>query len=851
MVRISGEYNAAFKNIGDKALRLIELKRKGYNVPDGIILSVDFFDEIVDSKKLEIIEMLLLDSINKADINIEKKIIDYLKESTSEEIDTKNELNNHILAIEDYSSNIRYAVRSAAIGEDSKNTSFAGQYKTILNVCPKDIWNAVFECYSSWWNYQAIAYRKQNNLRYSSPKMSIIIQKLVFPEFAGVIFTKHPVFNDKRIIIEAIQGIGEKLVSAQETPARWEIDPNNRNLIQFTENPTNSISENNFFYLDNIVRTVIKLKKDFGNELDIEWAAKDNQLYILQVRPITTSHLDNSINEITENVYARSIVEDLWSDRMSNITSSIIFEEFSDLYTYKNTLRKLRLHNIADGKSIQVINGYGYLSAHTIAKLLNLIPKFLRVREIENVFPPFIKNRVLQQEFKLLNIIKILPYTPLLLNDLAIIPIFTRNLLKRHLDRIESELNNVDLELYKSNEFSFYREELERILILLSKLQIRNQWGYGNATIFTWFFHHLAVKIFGKKQEWVLNHINNLPENVTSDLQVRLLKICEASDETIKENILNVSKRADLLRKLDTTFRNHDFTVLFRKFLKDFKYRSPNRDFIHPRWDEKPELVLDLLEIMIKNVNSEQSIAQRLPNKDGFFSLKNLLSIVPLAIVKRMAKSFLALREDLRFGLDKVFYRIRKLLLSINNHNHFNEIKEIKDGIFFLELNELRSILLYERKPTEFVSLIEQRIKSWKTEQNQSPPFYVKIVNDNVIDLTSPSANNKRIAGISASPGIIEGTARVIFNESEFTELREGEILVAHNTDPGWTPLFRTAAGVVVEMGGILNHCAIIAREYGIPAVVGVTGITRNIKNGWKLRVNGYTGIIEILNNGK
>ena len=186
--------------------------------------------------------------------------------------------------------------------------------------------------------------------------------------------------------------------------------------------------------------------------------------------------------------------------------------------------------------------------------------------------------------------------------------------------------------------------------------------------------------------------------------------------------------------------------------------------------------------------------------------------------------------------------------MAINSSGHFTKLNHIENGIFFLELNELRAFLLKEKSEYELLPIVKERAEKFNKSQNKSPPFYVMFDGERTVDLSKNNLEKGMYQGTAASSGIAEGEAKVIRNNREFNNLKKGDILIAHNTDPGWTPLFITAAGVVVEMGGILNHCAIVAREFGIPAIVGIDGVTDKIEDGQRIRINGNMGTLEILN---
>jgi pyruvate,water dikinase len=428
------------------------------------------------------------------------------------------------------------------------------------------------------------------------------------------------------------------------------------------------------------------------------------------------------------------------------------------------------------------------------------------------------------------------------------LPFFTVPFLKRHMLKIERQLNSVDEESYQNRDPEFYVKELERLLSLLSSLQIRNQWGYGNATVFTWLLIHLATKFADKSESWVLNQITDIPNNVTLHIQNRLIEISRACDKELIRNVFNHENTDKGWMILQTQYPDHNVTKMLKGFIRQYGFRSANRDFIHPRWEEKPGLVLDLVKVLIKALTDENKDngSRKIGERRGSF-LRNIMTAPILYILVRMTKSFLALREDLRFALDRVFYRIRKLLLAINSSGILNELQKIENGIFFLKLNELRSVLMDKEDLRDILPRVENRMNQYFEDQNLSPPYYVMHDGQDTVALTQSATGGNTFECTAASPGVAEGKARIIWDHRDFNKLQKGEILIAYNTDPGWTPLFITAAGVAVEMGGILNHCAIVAREYGTPAVVGLEGITRKIKDGQFVRVDGINGTLSIL----
>jgi rifampicin phosphotransferase len=848
-----------FHCYGTKGLRLKELAGLGFEVPDGFLISVECISWLVKACGMEqyISEVVALEAAGE--LQLEKAVKESFQKIEMEGT-IFHQLMDRIKRIQRFHPGMPLAVRSAAVGEDDGAASYAGQYTTVLGVSPKNILNAIFECYASWWSDRVMVYRRQKGISATEPYLSIIVQYQLIPEFAGILFTRHPLFGTKdTMVVESVAGLGDKLVSGEVTPGRWEISKKS-GVIDYCfprEQPlAPEIGEKNLRKLFDVGN---KLESHFGQGMDMEWAIEKNRLYVLQARPITSGEPQSKTETSesiappvnwAENIYSRAIIEDLWADRMSEITGSIVFDEFSDLFTFKAVLRKLKLNDIADMNPVKVINGYGYLSSQAIASIIELIPRSFRFREISRMFPVSIRKQVLETPFNWKKTIGLIPRIPFLITDPAMIPMLTRRFLKRHLAVIEMELNQVDVLSYPDMTLKELDFELERILKLQGKLQERNQWGYGNATIFTWMLHHFATTVFKKSKQWVLNHITRIPSNVTVLSQEQLKSICRMCDDTLLEKAFRGRNGKEAWKVLSQEFPAHPVTQAIRSFVSTYRYRSANRDFIHPRWDEAPEIVVAMMSVMINFMEKNSEIPSVLKSEavlpQDHPHLMEKLSFLLNPLVNA-TKSFLALREDLRFGLDKIFYRIRKILIALSKTDEFSSLNDIPNGIFFLTLNELRAVFSGELTVESLHLKVKIREEIFYKEQDRPPAYCLRIDKPSSTIITSADSSTTILYGIPASSGVVEGVARVIRHTDEFHLLQPGEILVASNTDPGWTPLFMSAAGVIVEMGGILNHCAIVAREYGIPAVVGIEQVSWKIETGRKIRLDGNTGVVELL----
>ncbi len=843
---------------GSKGLRLKELAGLGFEVPDGFLISVESISWLIKACGMDryVSEIVALEAAG------ESKLEEAVKE-TFHRVELEDtifrQFMEHIERIRGFHSDMVLAVRSAAVGEDDGAASYAGQYSTVLGVSPKDVLKAIFECYASWWSDRVMVYRRLKGIASTVPHLSVIVQRQLLPEFAGVLFTRHPLSGKNDVmVVEGVAGLGEKLVSGEVTPGRWEISRKSGIAeIDFSrESPALNIGEKNLRRLFDIGN---ELENHFGQGMDMEWAIEKGRVYVLQARPITygvsrfgteSPELGKTSIDWAENVYSRAIIEDLWADRMSEITGSIVFDEFADIFTFKALLRKLKLDHIAAMDVVKVINGYGYLSSQAVAMVMELIPRSFRFREISRMFPVSIQNQVMETPFNWKKAIGLIPRIPFLITDPAMIPFFTRRFLKRHLTAIETELNRVDIFSYPDMALKELGFELERVLKLQGKLQERNQWGYGNATIFTWLLRHLATTVFKKSEQWVLDQITSIPSNVTVVSQEQLKSICRMCDETLLEKAFRGRNGKEAWKVLSSEFPTHPVTLAIRSFVETYRFRSANRDFIHPRWDEAPEIVVSMISVMTGSMgkNSEKASVSRpetVLSHSRAHSMEKLSFL--LAPLVNAAGNFLALREDLRYCLDKIFYRIRKILIAVSKTPEFSCLNDTPDSIFFLTLTELRAVFSDKLTVDSLHSKIMTRRERFYKEQDSPPAYCLRIDKPSETIITSTDSSTTILSGIPASSGVVEGVARVIRHADDFHLLKPGEILVAFNTDPGWTPLFMSASGVIVEMGGILNHCAIVAREYGIPAVVGIEQASRKIETGRKVRLDGNSGVVELL----
>lgn len=836
LYRIAASTRPDASIVGGKAIRLWTLRQRGVLVPDGVIVPVPALRILTGDDGSQV-------------FGSAEDALTALRAKSEPPVEFAT-LVTAVRSIEGFDEADPVAVRSAALGEDGSETSFAGQYTTVLGVTLDGLWDALVQCYAAWWSAEAIAYRTRAGAEEASAlsNVSVVVQRQLHPTAAGVAFSRDPMSGGETFVIEAVEGLGDRLVSGLATPARWHVDRHSRAVVRFDAGAT-AIGRDAPFIAE-LVGRVLEAEAEFRTPQDVEWAFENGHVYLLQSRDITTLKAAGAqmLEHTVRHVYARAILEDLWSDHMSPMTSSVMFDEFSEIYTFKKPMRRLGLSDLAAKKSMEVIDGYAYVSADVALGFVRICPPFLRFREIGQIFPVGLREAAMAVPLDVRRCLAALVRVPLALDDLAVLPFLTVPLLRRHVARVTRAFERTPLDRYTQQPLTFYAEELERLLAGLGCLLVRNQWGYGKATAYTWLLFHVARRGAGRDDAWVLDHVRHLPDNIAARTHRSLAMIADACDAEVRACLDSALTDAEAWRTLTTAHHDHPAVRMMREFVVTHRFRSGNRDFIHPRWDEEPECVVGFVRAKLGEPEGHHASAGTNASNHG---------IVDWAIdiaLARPARRFLALREDLRFGLDKAFYRIRRLLIALSRVEPFAQLARVSpDAIFFLELNEVRALLRGATHLPAVLPLVADRRASFERSRHVSPPLHVRVENGCVLAIGGPASDSPAEAatGVAASPGIGVGPAVVIYGPEDFHRVRKGDILIAYNTDPGWTPLFSLAAGVAVEMGGILNHCAIVAREFRIPAVVGVPGITGRVRNGDIVTVDGYRGVVDVATPGE
>ncbi|KPJ77758.1 MAG: hypothetical protein AMJ54_06155 [Deltaproteobacteria bacterium SG8_13] len=746
------------------------------------------------------------------------------------------------------------SIRSSAVREDLENQSFAGQYRSFLQVVSEeDLRSKIVQCWQSADTKSVQSYDRASAREPASdqqPLMGVILQRMVKAASAGVAFGCHPV-NPVRgeLVIEAVHGLAEPLVSGRLSPFRAFVDPSGRIRVERPELDANADGDPlNTDQWQQIAGMLRKLENAFGpGHLDIEWAYEDDgKLWLLQSRRITT--LTEDASAVPPGTWTRKIADDLWADRLTPFLGRAMVDNQAR-FSLTRTCRILGVPVI--WPALAVINGYLYINCESIRQVVSLIPRRFRTADVKALFPAGAEFDHIPDS-PILSRVWIALRTPILfVAEPQVNPLICLASQSRHHKKLRALLAKTRV-MPDQTANQALRKSLSA-LETITAIQEKNQWPYSHATFFTWLLRWLSVDLAGFSHSKFLSLLAKHGRNITISIERQFRRMAEAlrQDQAFSQRLITEPPEK-LLADMPPAFQQ-----VFDRFLARYGCRSRHRTLYVKRWAEAPEEVIAILQALVrKSKDYPAGGKRRYPaalgrdpvhadanhSRDGKNVLKDaiprrgfgglcLRGMLPVAV--RLTSRFLDLREELRFLLDEALYEVRLSLLTLGKRTGLGK------RVLFLYADELEALVEGDLSLAKARTISDERYRQYHQPVEVHPCY---------VDgrPTGEFAENTRVLrGIGTSAGRAVGRARIVHDPTT-ANLNEGEILVAENTDPGWTPILSMVGGMVVEEGGLLNHCSIVARELNVPAIVGIRQATRRIKDGALISIDGGLGIVRL-----
>jgi rifampicin phosphotransferase len=883
---------ADLAHAGGKGASLARMALAGLPVPDGFILSTRAYQEFVQASGLaEPIQNVLATS-GQDEEQASRQIRELFRAAPLPQV-----VREALVAAYGGLGEGPVAVRSSATAEDLPEMSFAGQQETYLNVLGSEaLCRAVMDCWSSLWTARAIGYRRRNEVTNDEVALAVVVQRMVASETSGVLFTANPLSGKRgETVIDAAYGLGEALVSGQVEPDHYVVDASERKILakslgqkavslhpqeggglQAVNQPRQerqALADEQIMQLAALGYETARL---YGQPQDIEWAWAGGAFYLLQSRAITSLYplpeglpsqplkvffsfaaVQGMLDPLTplgmdslKLIFACGA--GLFGIRVNADSQQILFSAgerlwVNDTNMVKNSLGRKAVQGAIEFLEPSIGQALGQIWEEPALQPGKPGVSFKARRQLARFFIPIAANVLLNLLF----------------------PHLRRRYILENGERVlrEMEANAAAIQGDRYQRLA----QAVRLLPDLAEQHLRPTLrlflsgvisGVASWNILNMLAKLIPAAVAPPPQGWqdtFLEVTRGMPYNPTTEMDLALWQISRVVKADLASLALFQTRPP---QELSEMYLAEKLPARMQECVSGFLAVYGSRglgeiDLGRERWGENPLPIFDTLTSYLRMEDNKQApdtmfargaqsaaraieeICAGLRSAQGGW-LKSRLA----RLVAGRARAFLGIRESPKFFAVRMMGVTRRTLLGLGAE--FVESGELKeaDDFVFLTLSELQAFAAREKR--DWAGLIASRRAAYQRELRRKQIPRVLLSDGRAFYEGLKSTGSGDLSGSPVSPGVAEGLVRVVLDPRQ-ANLQPGEILVCPGTDPSWTPLFLSAGGLVMEVGGMMTHGAVVAREYGIPAIVGVDQATSRLRSGQRIRIDGSSGQIDLL----
>ena len=699
-----------------------------------------------------------------------------------------------------------WIARSSATDEDSKTNSFAGQYESFSNLSTKEqVLHGIKSCWASYYSENVSRYRTEHTV--SLVGMGVIVQEQVQPIQSGVLFTINPLNGSWReMVVESYPGLGEHVVGAKVIPdfylvrrpriTKWPFSVLTTkirlHLIEAQNNTKNPISNPEVLSLS---KRCLEIERTFSEPQDIEWVQdKNGTVWFVQTRPITSTV---SRFDPQQTIWTRQFLGERWGCPATRLGWSEMSELIAHFIDYPLTNRKY----LGGEPPVRLYRNSPYINASIFRQLLFKFPGAEPVpRFMLELIPP-VEREMWKKKYagapnwKVYFSVLLETYTDKRWRRFRWNPFSNWLVWDRYIDRLNAFLQT-------------HSAEVTNLLQAKQRLALCAVMAKDYAKI------HVCSLLF-------------------ADLWYQLTqwRLQEANKDHLLKKVLRSNRITATQKVNQALWKLGQNQISLDSFLLEYGHRGENTwALFSPRWKEDPSHVLALSRMMIGNEDPTHKDAMAISElRQAMNGLDGSLA----KLVYRTQK-YLFLREEQRFHFDRLLWVWKQTWLFVEDHLQLPIRHLSKSEVFqLIDGNLSEPLALIEAGKKDF----EQQEQQWIC--GDFPPQFI-------IGESMKYSNSQadHLYGVGVSAGVVQGPARLVFHAKDAEKLLSGEILVVSTIDPGLTSLFLRAKGVVMALGGMLSHGAVIAREYKVPTVAGVGEAISKISNGQIITVDGGRGMV-------
>ncbi len=848
------DLEATLESVGGKGMSLAKLSRAGLPVPGGFHITTDAYRRFVAENSIQPRILAALkgaDAAQPASLEMASRQIGKFFAAAPIPAEIITAISAAYADLKD----APVAVRSSATAEDLPEASFAGQQDTYLNIIGKEaVLEAVKHCWASLWTGRAIAYRAKQNIAPEDVALAVVVQKLVFAEAAGVMFTANPLNGrHDQVVINAAWGLGEAVVSGTVTPDTITVDKHTGRTLhtQIAEKMVMTVRTETGTHeqfvpaalkkkpvLSNLqvvelTRLSARVEDLYSRPMDIEWALSGGKFALVQARPITS--LPESPLDWT-SPHPKAILMRMSFAEFVPDPVSPLFATLAIPIAQKASLELMGEYLGIDDPNrypFSVVNGYVYVGMVLDLKMIwamaarlmgGVVQKMLKTSQARWTVVGEKYHLVVERWQKK----ELAAFSPTELLDAA-----------REIFGAMAEYYTVaqsgPIPAASSSELSF-----SRFYNVLVKRK-----HDPDAPVFMLGFDNLALRA-EKSLFDLAQWIKSQPKLAGDVVQIPVKEVCARLQAGLHRD-----GQAPAWAEFCSRFDTH---------LAEFGHTVYDLDFAKPVPADDPSPLVEAIKACLDGKASDPYARQRLASEQREQAARTISArLDPLR--RKWFQKLLAWaqdcapkREDCIGDLGWGYPLLRRVFAELGGRLALGGAILSPEDVYWLDARELDALgMALERRErlSSHAGQVQQRKTIWQRSRNSTPPMVLPEKSFAARLMVHDNREGDILKGIGASSGRVTARACVLRDPREFGQMSPGDVIVAVTTTPAWTPLFAVASGIVTEIGGPLSHSSIVAREYGIPAVLGTGMATRRIHSGQIITVDGTLGNVTLSIDGR